>query len=66
MKFIKTSIFLIAILLLQYAMLNAQDKYEYPLNSGMPEWKSLPIEEKNKMLQIPEDKLKSMPTEVLI
>jgi len=66
MKFIKTSAFLIAILLMQYAMLNAQDKYEYPLNPGMPEWKSLPIEEKNKMLQIPEDKLKSMPTEVLI
>lgn len=66
MKLLQTSIFLIAILLLQYAMVNAQDKYEYPLNPGMPEWKSLPVEEKNKMLQIPEDKLKSMPTEILI
>ena len=40
--------------------------YIYPLNPSITEWKSLPVEEKNKMLQIPEDKLKNMSTEILI
>jgi hypothetical protein len=42
------------------------DKYEYPIISDIPGWKNLSVAEKNKMLQIPEDKLKSIPTEVLI
>jgi len=64
MKYISIAI----ILILQCAILGAQDtgKYEYPLNPSMPEWKNLSTEVKNKMLQIPEDKLKSMPTEQLI
>ena len=32
----------------------------------MPEWKNLSVETKNGMLQIPEDELKSMPTEMLV
>ncbi|MGE5411235.1 MAG: hypothetical protein ACM3MI_09780 [Clostridiales bacterium] len=36
------------------------------MKPNTPEWKSLSVEEKNQMLQITEDKLKKMPTEVLI
>lgn len=55
-------------MLTYFTILGAQDtgKYEYPLNPDMTEWKTLPVEEKNKLLQIPEDKIKSMPTERLI
>ena len=45
--------------------LQAQN-YEFPLNPSMKEWKTLPVDVKDAMLQIPDDKLRSMTTESLI
>lgn len=40
--------------------------YEYPIKPGSEEWKTLPVAEKNKLLQIPESMLSTMTTEELI
>lgn len=69
MERIKNLSSLLVIIFVQTCLLFAQkpiDKYEFPLNPGMAEWKTLPVEEKNKLLQIPNEKLMILPTETLI
>jgi len=47
------------------SILVAQE-YVYPLQKGTLEWRTLSVEIKNSMLQIPEEHLETVETEVLI